>query len=238
MILYHYAPTRAGDVAAEFLGDKYRGYLQTDGYAGYHALCARDGVVGIACLAHIRRKFVDAAKPHKGKQTLGHEEVAMIKRLYAIESYAKKQKMTAKQRHALRLEKSKPILDYFKQWMDQHQSEVPPKLPLGKAFTYAQNEWERMMHYLDDGRIDIDNNAAERSIKPFVIGLKNWLFCNSANSAQSSAVIYSLLQSASANDLPLLEWLTFTLKDLPRCTTDDQRRALLPHHFDVARLKK
>jgi len=114
----------------------------------------------------------------------------MIKRLYAIESYAKKENMTPEQRHALRLEKAKPMLDYFKQWMNHHQSEVPPKLPLGKAFTYAQNEWNRMMHYLDNGRIDIDNNAAERSIKPFVIGRKNWLFCNTAKGAQSSAVIY------------------------------------------------
>lgn len=237
MILYHYDPTRFGSVASEFLGKQFRGYLQTDGYAGYHALCKLDGVVGVACLAHIRRKFAEAAKLHPNKTGLAHEAVAIIKRLYAIERYAKEQTMSAQERHALRLEKSEPILDHFKQWLDQHQSEVPSSLKLGKAFTYAQNEWERLKHYLDDGRIEIDNNAAERSIKPFVIGRKNWLFCNTANGAKASAVIYSLLQSATANDLPIFPWLTFVLKELPRCTTDDERRSLLPHRFDVSRLK-
>ncbi len=237
IILYHYAPTRAGAVATDFLGRHYRGYLQTDGYSGYHVMCAYEDVIGVACMAHIRRKFADAAKLHKGKPGLAHEAVAIIKRLYAIERYAKEQKMTPEQRYELRQEKSKPIMNAFKQWLDQHQPEVPPSLKTGQAFTYAQNEWERMTHFLDDGRIDIDNNAAERSIKPFVIGRKNWLFCNTANGARASAVIYSLLQSASANDLPLLSWLTFVLKELPRCTTDDERRSLLPHRFDVSRLK-
>jgi len=91
--------------------------------------------------------------------------------------------------------------------------------------------------YLEDGRLEIDNNGGERSIKPFVIGRKNWLFCNTASGATASAVIYSFLQSGKANELPLNEWLTFVLEELPRCTTDDERRSLLPHHFDVQRLE-
>jgi len=235
IILYHYAPTRAGDVVSEILGEKFAGFLQSDGYAGYREMCARDEVVGVACMAHIRRKFAEVARMHK-KPGLAHEAVAMIKRLYAIERHAKTMGMTAEERHALRQEKAKPIMEHFKRWLDQHQSEVPPKLKLGKAFTYAQNEWERMRHYLDDGRIEIDNNAAERAIKPFVIGRKNWMFCNTANGARASAVIYSLLQSAKANELPLIEWLTFVLRELPRCSTDDERRTLLPHRFDISRL--
>jgi len=237
ILLYHYAPSRAGSVASEFLGEQFRGYLQSDGYAGYHALCGRDGVHGVACMSHIRRKFADAAKIHANKPGLAHKAVAMINRLYGIERRAREQGLSPEQLHALRQKKARPIMDCIKQWMDEHQSAVPPKSPLGKAFTYAQSEWVRMERYLEDGRIKIDNNAAERGIKPFVIGRKNWLFCNTANGAHASAVIYSLLQSADANALPLLPWLTFVLDQLPRCTTDDERRSLLPHRFDVQRLK-
>jgi len=121
-------------------------------------------------------------------------------------------------RKALRLEKAKPVLDKFKQWLDMHVDDVLPKSALGKAITYARNEWLRLIVYLEDGRLEIDNNAGERSIKPFVIGRKNWLFCNTATGAKASAVIYSLLQSAKANELPLNQWLTFVLEELPRCT--------------------
>jgi len=166
----------------------------------------------------------------------------MIRRLYVIEKKAKIQlkndeNFTFDDRKALRLEKSKPILDEFKQWLDQHKDDVLPKSAIGKAMTYARNEWSRLLVYLEDGRLEIDNNAAERSIKPFVIGRKNWLFCNTSNGANASAVIYSMLQSAKANDLPLIQWLTYVLEELPRCTNDDQRRSLLPHRFDIKRLE-
>ncbi len=240
IILYHYAPTRAACVPADILGESFRGYLQTDGYSGYHAICARDGVSGVGCMAHGRRKFVDAAKIHK-RRGLAHEAVAMIKRLYAVEKLAKTRmkndkNFTFDDRKALRLKKAKPILDTFKQWLDQHKDDVVPKSAIGKAMTYARNEWSRLIVYLEDGRIEIDNNGGERSIKPFVIGRKNWLFCNTASGAKASAVIYSLLQSAKANDLPLMAWLTFVLEELPRCTNDDELRSLLPHNFDIKRL--
>jgi len=158
----------------------------------------------------------------------------MIACLYAVEKLAKtrasnEEGFTHDDRKALRLKKSEPILDKLKCWLDKHRDEVLPKSTLGKAMTYACNEWSRLCAYLEDGRIDIDNNAAERSIKPFVIGRKNWLFCNSVSGAEASAVIYSLLQSAKANELPLHQWLTFVLDQLPRCTTDEQRRSLLPN---------
>ncbi len=240
IILYHYAPTRAASVPADILGESFLGYLQTDGYCGYHAVCAREGVSGVGCMAHARRKFVDAAKIHK-RHGLAHEAVAMIRQLYAVESIAKKrlkkdENFTFDDCKALRLEKSKPILDKFKQWLDQHKDAVVPKSAVGKAMTYARNEWSRLIVYLEDGRIEIDNNGGERSIKPFVIGRKNWLFCNTASGATASAVIYSLLQSAKANELPLIAWLTFVLEKLPRCTNDNERRALLPHRFDIKRL--
>jgi len=241
IILYHYAPSRASNVAAEILGDSFRGYLQTDGYCGYHAICSRDGVTGIGCMAHARRKFVDTAKLHQ-RRGLADEAISMIRRLYAVEKEAKTKlandaKFTFDDRKALRLEKSKPILDEFKQWLDQHKDGVLPKSALGKAMTYARNEWSRLIVYLEDGRLEIDNNAAERFIKPFVIGRKNWLFCNTASGAKASAVIYSLLQSAKANDLPLIQWFTYVLQELPYCTNDDQRRDLLPHRFDIKRLE-
>lgn len=241
MILYHYAPTRESTVPADILGAGFRGYLQTDGYCGYHAICRLDEVTGLGCMAHARRKFVDAGKIVK-RRGLAHEAHGMIQQLYAVESLAKKraeedEAFTSDDRKALRLEKAKPVLDKFKQWLDVHVNDVLPKSALGKAITYARNEWSRLIVYLEDGRLEIDNNGGERSIKPFVIGRKNWLFCNTASGATASAVIYSLLQSAKANELPLNEWLTFVLEELPRCTTDDERRSLLPHNFDVHRLE-
>jgi len=242
IILYHYAPTRAASVPADMLGESFRGYLQTDGYSGYHAVCSREGVSGVGCMAHARRKFVDAAKVHK-RRGLAHEAIAMIGRLYAVEKLAKTHAENDKDfsfenRKVLRLQKARPILNTFKQWLDQHKDDVVPKSAIGKAMTYARNEWSRLIVYLEDGRIEIDNNGAERSIKPFVIGRKNWLFCNTASGAMASAVIYSLLQSAKANDLPLMAWLTFVLEELHRCTNNEERRALLPHHFDIRRLNK
>jgi len=233
IILYHYAPTRAGGVPTTMLGDVFHGYLQTDGYSGYHDICSRTGVTGVGCWAHARRKFVDAGKIVQ-KRGLAHDAVAMIAMLYAVEKQAKE--MSDVDRHALRLEKAKPVLDKFKAWLDEHQKRVIPKSALGKAITYARNEWARLTAYLEDGRIEIDNNAAERSIKPFVIGRKNWLFCNATSGASASAVIYSLLQSAKANALPVSDWMTYVLKELPKCTTDEEKTSLLPHRFDVNRL--
>ncbi len=167
----------------------------------------------------------------------------MIKRLYAVEKLTKTRAendkgFTFESRKILRLEKAKPILDTFKHWLDQHKDDVVPKSAIGKAMTYARNEWSRLIVYLEDGRIEIDNNGGERSIKPFVIGRKNWLFCNTASGVMASAVVYSLLQSAKANGLPLIAWLTFVLEELPRCTNNEERRALLPHHLDTRRLNK
>jgi len=129
--------------------------------------------------------------------------------------------------------KAKSVLDKFKRWLDQHKDDVLPKSTVGKAMTYARNEWSRLIVYLEDGRLEIDNNGGEPSIKPFVIGRKNWLFCNTAAGALASGVIYSVLQSAKSNGLPLIAWLTFELEELPRCTNDDERRSLLPHNFDI-----
>ncbi|MDX8382908.1 MAG: IS66 family transposase [Ghiorsea sp.] len=241
IILYHYAASRASHVPSDMLGALFRGYLQTDGYAGYRAIYLRDGVTGLGCFAHARRKFVDAAKLHK-TQGLAHEAVGMIQRLYAVEKKAKirlenDENFTFDDRKALRLEESKPILDELKQWLDQHQDSVLPKSAIGKAMAYTRNEWLRLVVYLEDGRLEIDNNAAERSIKPFVIGRKNWLFCNTAAGAKTSAVVYSLLQSAKANNLPIIQWLTYVLDKLPRCTNNEQRCALLPHRFDIKHLE-
>jgi len=197
-------------------------------------------VMGLGCMAHARRKFVDAGKIVK-RRSLAHEAHGMIRQLYAVESLAKKcmeedESFTFDDRKALRLEKAKPVLDKFKQWLDAHADDVLPKSALGKAMTYARNERSRLIAYLEDGRLEIDNNGGERSIKPFVIGRKNWLFCNTASGANAGAVIYSLLQSAKANELPLNEWMVFVLETLPRCTTDE-RKSPLPRNFDVQRLK-
>ena len=111
------------------------------------------------------------------------------------------QKMTADERHKYRLEHSRPVLTAFLAWLKYHAPKATPKGPLGKAITYCLNQWDKLTAFLKDGRLELDNNRAERSIKPFVIGRKNFLFSNTPRGARSSAIVYSIVESAKENNL-------------------------------------
>jgi hypothetical protein len=125
--------------------------------------------------------------------------LAKIGRLYRIESIF--HDVTPERRLAARQRLSKPVVDGFKEWLDRELPLVLPKSLLGKAFTYCKNQWPKLIRFLDDGRLEIDNNRAERSIKPFVIGRKNWLFANTPSGARTSAIIYSIVETAKENGL-------------------------------------
>ena len=116
----------------------------------------------------------------------------------------------------LRQEKARPILAQFKQWLDKSVDQVPPKQLLGKAIHYALNQWQTLIQYIEDGNLEIDNNAAERRIKPFVIGRKNWLFSQTPKGAQASATLYSLIETAKANGLEPHAYLRYILTELPK----------------------
>lgn len=222
IVLYDYQASRAGQCAVDFL-DGYSGYLQCDGYVGYEQTLAT--LVG--CWAHARRKFIEAkqAQP-KGKS--GKADVALnhIQKLYVIESQIKAQTPHGKQ--AIRQVKAVGELNKLKAWLDKSQSQVPPKSTLGSAITYCLNQWHKLIRYTEDGNLNIDNNRAERAIKPFVIGRKNWLFSNTAKGAKASAILYSIIETAKANSLMPFDYLNKILTELPRRKPTDGLTDLLP----------
>jgi hypothetical protein len=116
----------------------------------------------------------------------------------------------------------------YKDWLDKSIHQVPPKSTLGKAIAYSLNQWPKLVRYLDDGRLNIDNNRAERAIKPFVIGRKNWLFSNTVKGANASAVLYSFIETAKANGLIPFDYLTKIFNELPKLDDDAELNHLLP----------
>jgi transposase len=171
IVLYDYQPTRAGKCAVDFLQNAdakhYTRYLQVDGYAGYH----QSHATLVVCVAHLRRKFTEAqkAQSHGSKKT-GKADWALnhIQKLYRIEKLIKD--LPIKERYRIRQEKSVPLLNQFKTWLHESAPNVLPESLLGKALSYALNQWASAIRYCDDGRLDIDNNRSERAIKPFVMG--------------------------------------------------------------------
>ena len=234
-LLYHYAPTRAQSVPQTLLAE-FKGYLQTDGYAGYHAVLRNEAIVGLGCWAHVRRKFMDAKKAlPKAQQNKGNrvqQALAFIGQLYQLERTIAALDLLEKQRR--RQADAVAILDRFKTWLDKQS--VPPKTLLGKAIVYARNEWSRLLIYTTDGRLNIDNNLVENAIRPFAIGRKNWLFSDSQAGARASANLYSLIETAKANGINDYAYLKYVFTQLPNAKTDDAIQALLPWRVPQARL--
>ena len=209
IVLYDYQPSRAGQCAVDFL-DGFNGYLQVDGYAGY----GKTQATLAGCWAHARRKFKEAeiAQP-KGKKGKANWALNHIQKLYRVETLNKDSSHEVRRRQ--RQQQSLPLLDELHHWLEKSQQHVPPKSSLGKAITYSLNQWPNLTRYLEDGRLNIDNNRAERAIKPFVIGRKNWLFANTANGANASAMLYSMIETAKANGLCPFDYLMHCLEQLP-----------------------
>jgi len=229
IVLFAYQPTRASEHPRQFL-QGFGGFLQVDGYAGYDSL---PGVTLVGCWAHARRKFVEAlnalpAEARKKGDTPSHVGLAFCDALFTIERDLHDR--TAEQRFATRQERSLPVLTQLRAWLDAMESKVLPKSLLGAAVTYCRNQWSKLTHFLLDGRLELDNNRAERSIKPFVIGRKNWLFANTAGGARSSAVLYSLVETAKENGLNPFPYLTYLFEQLPNinCKDPQQLDRLLP----------
>jgi transposase len=241
VVWYQYADSRGGEVPEHFLcanDDSPPGmYLVTDGYEGYNALLSQSpGILGhAACWAHVRRRFVEAT--HGRKNTAAaHQMVALIRKLYQIERNAKESSPAA--RKALRQEQAKPILDKIKQWLDQKVPQVLPKSPLGTAIAYTLKLWPKLTTYLEDGHVEVDNNKAENAIRPFVIGRKAWLFSGSPRGAQASATLYTLVETAKANDLEPWAYLNYLFEHLPAATSAQALEALLPQNLKMEDLSR
>ena len=226
IVLYEYQPTRAAEHPQKFLKG-FTGYLHTDGYQVYGLLSPEITVVG--CLAHCRRKF-DAAVKALGKTEQGSSPA--LKGLWYCNQLFDLEKeladCTPEERYKQRQERAKPILDAFLLWAKA----VPamPKSSLGQAVNYLLNQWPHVIHYLEDGHLELSNNRAERSIKPFVIGRKNFLFSNTPSGAQGSATMYSMVETAKENGLDPYRYLTYVFKTAPNLDWEqaDAVRQLLP----------
>jgi transposase len=205
-VLYCYSPDRKGEHPRAHLAS-FHGILQADGYAGYTGLYDR-GVTEAACWAHARRNFFDV---HAATQSpLALEALQRIAALYAIEATIRGQPPDA--RLAARIAQSAPLFTALRQWLEKTQARIPGKSELAKAIRYTLSRWQALTLVLRDGRACIDNNAAERSMRPMVLGRKNWLFAGSDSGGHSAAAAYSLIQTAKLNQLDPEDYLRQVLE--------------------------
>lgn len=218
--IYQYSKTRSQQVPLQFLKD-YQGYLQADAYPGYDKLYKSGKIIEVACFAHARRKFMDIIKTTKSQEELTLAEIAVefIGKLYKIERYCKS--MTKQERFFYRRRFARPILYKFYRWLNKKIKNILPKSSIGQALQYTLNHWKALKNYLLDGILDIDNNRAERAIKPFVIGRKNFLFAGSHLGAEHAAVIYSLIETCKMHNINTFDYLKNVLVRLPTTLNKD-----------------
>lgn len=215
IVLFDYCPSRAGRHAAEFLGN-WQGTLMVDDYSGYKQLFA-SGVTELGCWAHARRKFFDAHKD--SGSVVAREALDRIARLYQIE--AKLRDVDEKTRGRERKRLAGPLLDDFKQWLDDTAPKVLGNSGTSRAIAYTRKRWDALARVIDDGAWPIDNNPIERAIRPVAIGRKNWLFAGSETAGQRAAAIMSLIATARANGIEPHAWLTDVLTRLPTTKNRD-----------------
>lgn len=232
IVLFEYQRTRGAEHPKLFLKD-FRGNLHVDAYASYD--CLKE-VVLVCCWAHARRGFTDALKalsPQAQKKAAATEGLAYCDKLFRIEHELSD--FSAEDRKAERLLRSVPVLTEFKEWLAAKSITVLPKGETGKAVRYCINQWDKLNNFLLDGRLEIDNNRAERSIKPFVMGRKNWLFANTPKGAESSATIYSIVETAKENRLNPAAYMTYLFEQLPNIDRNDPVAIdkLLPHSEEL-----
>jgi transposase len=221
--LYHYTETRASYQARQILKG-FQGYIHCDGYAGYDAL-QKTGAKGepamdvtlVACMVHVKRKFKEAlkvVKPSDTRYTSAAHGVEMIEKIFHIDNQFNG--LSDEERYEKRLELLKPALDEFFAWVNSEMSLVLPKCKYGQAINYASKQEQKVRNVLLDGCLELDNNLAERTVKPFVIGRKNWLFSNTPGGAAASCVQYSIVQTAIMNGLIPFEYLKYLLEEMPK----------------------
>lgn len=207
LVLFDYRKSRGREGPNELLGD-YRGYLQTDGYNAYENLKSKAYITHLACMAHARRYFDQALD---NDRTRSEHALALIRELYAIERTAKEQNLSPAEIKTLRQQKSIPTLEQFEKWLKDEIVQVLPASAIGKAMAYTLKLWPRLIRYIEDGRLKIDNNLIENSIRPVALGRKNYLFAGSHDAAQNAAMMYSFFATCKINGIEPFNWLKETL---------------------------
>jgi transposase len=243
LLLYDYDASRSGEVPKRLL-EGFQGYLQTDGYEGYNAVCSANGLTHVGCWAHVRRKFDEALKAQRkskkgakrsSKESKALQGLSFIQKLYQIERQIAEEPLD--ERHRIRQERSKPILVKLRSWLDVSLGAVPPQSLTGKALGYLDKQWPKLVRYIEDGRLRIDTNLVENAIRPFVVGRKNWLFSDTVRGAEASANLYSLIETAKANGVEPYRYLRHVFTELPKATRLEEIEGLLPHRVAAEELQ-
>ena len=221
--VYVYAPDRRGERPAAHLA-RFKGVLQVDGYAGFEPLAASGEVQLAACWAHARRKFYEIAEATKSPVSV--EALRRIGELYAIEAQVRGQ--SAALRKAARQESSRPLVAALKIWLERELARVPPRSALADAIRYALGRWEGLCLFLADGRVDLDNNPVERSIRPVALGRKNHLFAGSDGGGARWAVVASLIETAKMNGVEPFAYLRDVLERMVEGHPVNRLDELLP----------
>jgi transposase len=233
VVLFDYDASRSASVPLRLL-DGFTGVLQTDGYAGYNAVCRDNAITRIGCWDHARRKFVEASKAapasskgkKSGKVSKADVAVSKIRQLYRVEEHIKD--LSNQEKTTQRQQLSVPLLEDFKSWLDKNISRVPKDSLTFKAMHYTLNQWETLTGYCDNGGLNISNALAENAIRPFAVGRKNWLFSDTPGGARASATCYSLIETAKANGLEPYQYLSHVLGHIAQAKTVEDIEALLP----------
>ena len=230
IVLYDYKPGRSGDYPKEFLKG-FKGFLHTDGYAGYHKVSESAGgkppdVIQVGCFAHARRKWDEALKGVSDKEKINAYNIQTgleyCNTLFRLEKEL--EDLSPEERYLRRLAEAKPVVDEYFSWAKSIADKIVPRSLIGQAVAYSLSQEKYLRNYLLDGRLELSNNRAERSIKPFVIGRNNWLFSNTSKGADASAVIYSIVETAKENNLNIFPYLEYLFKRLPNMDQRGYRR--------------
>jgi len=217
-VFFDYQKGRGREGPNRVLED-FKGYLQTDGYAGYNELGKRNGITPVGCMAHARRYFVEA---RESDQERADGMLHNIQILYKIESYAHANLFTHERRYRERQQHSAVVMDVIKNWLDVESMQVLPKSAIGKAIGYMLKQWPRLEVYLTDGKLEIDNNLVENAIRPIALGRKNYLFAGSHNGAEWAAALYTLVSNAKLQDVEPF----FYLRDILNRISDHPHKKL------------
>lgn len=207
LVCFDYRKGRGRDGPQKFL-ESFRGMLQTDGYNAYDIYEKKEGITLYGCMAHSRRKFENSKDndPRRAEYVLDR-----MRELYMVEREARESNMSYDQRKELRIEKSLPVLQKLEKWMKEQLPEVLPKSSIGQAISYTLKLWPRLIRYIDNGQVEIDNNLIENSIRGVALGRKNYMFAGSHEAAQCAAMIYSFLGTCKINNIEPYTWLKETL---------------------------
>lgn len=237
-VIYRYYESRNAKFIKPFING-FKGWLQTDEYPGYETalkehnlLYPDDKIIHVACLAHVRRKFFDASL--NGKSPGAGKAVKYVQLIYKKEEELIEMNLSPEELVSKRKELIKPVFDEFHKWLLEMEPKVPPTLKFGRAINYALSSWQHLLNYLDCPDLFVDNSIAERSIKPFVIGRKNWLFSGSEKGAESSCFLFTLIENAKYYHLDPYEYLRCVFDQSVNCQTKKDYEKLLPWNISIS----